>query len=141
MKYKAIVIDDSTIQCLATSVLVKNHPQLEFAGCYSDPYEGIKTIYDNKIDIVFLDVLMEKVDAFELMDNVEIKSAIILNSTWSRFAVKAFEYGVNDFLIKPLPKAKFYRSVEKVIQQIESKKAFEKKIETYLFSETLSNLT
>lgn len=81
MKYSTLVIDDSSIQRLATSVLVKNHPNLELIGSYESPYKGIKAVYDQKVDIVFLDVLMENVDAFELLDNIEINSAIVLNST------------------------------------------------------------
>lgn len=137
MKYSTIVIDDSSIQRLATSVLVKNHPNLELIGSYGNPYEAIKTIYDQKVDIVFLDVLMENVDAFELLDNIEINSAIILNSTWENFAEKAFDYGINDFLMKPMPKKRFDIAIEKIVKQIEQKKV--KQIKTFPFSELLSN--
>ena len=112
MKYTAIVIDDSSIQRLATSFLVKNHPQLQLAGSYSSPYEGIKAIYDMKADIVFLDVLMNDVDAFELLDSIEINAAIVMNSTWEKFAKHAFDYGINDFWTKPMPKKRFNEAVE-----------------------------
>lgn len=137
MKYSTIVIDDSSIQRLATSVLVKNHPNLELIGSYGNPYEAIKVIYDQKVDIVFLDVLMENVDAFELLDNIEINSAIVLNSTWENFAEKAFDYGINDFLMKPMPKKRFDISIDKIVKQIEQKKV--KQIKTFPFSELLSN--
>lgn len=137
MKYSALVIDDSSIQRLATSVLVKNHPNLELIASYENPYNGIKAIYDHKVDIVFLDVLMENVDAFELLDSIEINSAIIMNSTWANFAEKAFEYGINDFLMKPMPKKRFDIAVAKIIKQIEQAKV--KQIKTFPFSELLSN--
>jgi len=137
MKYSTLVIDDSSIQRLATSVLVKNHPNLELIGSYGNPYEAIKVIYDQKVDIVFLDVLMENVDAFELLDNIEINSAIVLNSTWENFAERAFDYGINDFLMKPMPKKRFDIAIDKIIKQIEQKKV--KQIKTFPFSELLSN--
>ena len=139
MKYTAIVIDDSSIQRLATSFLVKNHPQLQLAGSYSSPYEGIKAIYDMKADIVFLDVLMNDVDAFELLDSIEINAAIVMNSTWEKFAKHAFDYGINDFLTKPMPKKRFNEAVEKIITQIEKRKAAQKEIKVYQFSEALSD--
>lgn len=140
MKYTTIVIDDSSIQRLATTFLVKNHPQLEFINSYANPYEGIKAIYDQKVDIVFLDVLMDDVDAFELLDSIEINASIIMNSTWSRFAKPAFDYGISDFISKPISKKRFEHSVHKIITQIEQQRFVQKEKETFQFSELLSDL-
>lgn len=139
MKYTTIVIDDSSIQRLATTFLVKNHPKLEFINAYGNPYDGIKAIYDHKVDIVFLDVLMDDVDAFELMDSIEINATIIMNSTWPKFAKPAFDYGISDFLTKPISKKRFEHSVQKVITQIEQKKSLQQKVETFRYSELLSD--
>nr|WP_298794651.1 response regulator [uncultured Allomuricauda sp.] len=129
MKYTTLVIDDSSIQRLATSILIKNHPDLELVGSHGNPYEGIKAIYDNKVDIVFLDVLMDKVNAFELLDSIEINTAIVMNSTWAEFAKKAFDYGIDDFLMKPMPKKRFDLAVSKIIREIEIKRI--KPVKTY----------
>ncbi|WP_136466307.1 LytR/AlgR family response regulator transcription factor [Flagellimonas onchidii] len=129
MKYSALVIDDSSIQRLATSILIKNHPDLELVGSYGSPYKGIKAIYDHKVDMVFLDVLMDKVNAFELLESIEINTAIIMNSTWAAYAKKAFDYGINDFLMKPMRKTRFERAVSKIIHEIEVKRI--KPVKTY----------
>ncbi|MEM9648032.1 MAG: response regulator [Bacteroidota bacterium] len=136
MKYTVLVIDDSSIQRLATSILVKNHPQLKLLGAYGNPYEGIKAIYDEKPDMVFMDVLMDNVDAFELLDSIEVLPPIILNSTRSKFAVRAFDYGINDFLMKPMPKKRFELAVKKVISYI--RKAQPPFIPTYPYKEAYS---
>ncbi|WP_420601255.1 LytR/AlgR family response regulator transcription factor [Flagellimonas sp.] len=129
MKYTALVIDDSSIQRLATSILIKNHPDLKLIGSHGSPYEGIKAIYDHKVDMVFLDVLMDKVNAFELLDSIEINTAIIMNSTWANFAKKAFDYGIDDFIMKPMRKTRFERAVSKIINEIELKRI--KPVKTY----------
>ncbi|WP_420321874.1 LytR/AlgR family response regulator transcription factor [Flagellimonas sp.] len=129
MKYTALVIDDSSIQRLATSILIKNHPDLKLLGSYGSPYEGIKAIYDHKVDMVFLDVLMDKVNAFELLDSIEINTAIIMNSTWANFAKQAFDYGINDFIMKPIRKTRFEKAVSKIINEIELKRI--KPVKTY----------
>ena len=137
MKYTTIVIDDSSIQRLATTFLAKNHPQLELVSSHANPYDGIKAIYEHKVDIVFLDVLMDNVDAFELMDSIEINAAVIMNSTWPRFAKPAFDYGINDFLTKPISKKRFEQSVTKIIAQIERRRAFQKERAIYQFSDII----
>ncbi|MGX1930808.1 LytR/AlgR family response regulator transcription factor [Flagellimonas sp. 2504JD4-2] len=138
MKYSALVIDDSSIQRLATSILIKNHPDLELVGSFGNPYNGIKAIYDNKVDVVFLDVLMDNVNAFELLDSIEINTAIIMNSTWANFAKKAFDYGINDFIMKPIRKTRFERAVSKIIQEIELKRI--KPIKTYTVLKRFSSI-
>ncbi|WP_339141247.1 LytR/AlgR family response regulator transcription factor [Croceitalea sp. MTPC5] len=138
MKYPTIIIDDSSIQRLATTFLVKNHPKLDLIGAFDNPFEGVKAIYDHKAEIVFLDVLMDKVDAFEILDSIEVNAAIIMNSTWSKFAMPAYDYGINDFLTKPISKKRFEQSVAKIIERLELKKNAERPIKTFPFSEALS---
>lgn len=139
MKYSVIIIDESSVQRLATSILVKNHPKLELIGSYANPYQAMRAIYHQKIDIVILDALMEHEGALELLDNIEINSAIILNSTWSNVAKRAFDYGINDYLMKPMPKKRFVKAIDKIIDQIEQKKM--KPPKTLPNSELLSNFS
>lgn len=140
MKYKTIVIDDSSIQRLTTGCLVKNHPKLELVGEYANPYEGMKVAFDDKIDILFLDVLMGDVNAFDVLDHVEVNCAIIMNSTWERFAKKAFDYGIDDFLTKPISKSRFENAVNKVIKKIKLKKAYQVETPVYFWNTELSEI-
>lgn len=139
MKYSTIIIDDSSIQRLATTFLVKNHPQLQLIDAFENPFEGIKAIYDHKVDLVFLDVLMGETNAFELLDSIEINAAIIMNSTWSKFAMPAYDYGICDFLTKPISKKRFEQSVSKTIEKLELKSFCERTPKTFQFSEALSD--
>lgn len=116
MTYKCIIIDDSSVHRLAISFLIKNHPQLELVGAYEDPYEGIKAIYDQHADIVFLDVLLENVNSFELLDSTEIPATIIMNSSWKEFSQKASEYNIQHFLVKPIQKENFLSTVDKALR-------------------------
>ncbi|MDT0541032.1 MULTISPECIES: LytR/AlgR family response regulator transcription factor [Croceitalea] len=141
MKYTTIVIDDSSIQRLATTFLVKNHVALEHIGSYGNPYEGLRAVVDKKADILFLDVLMDDIDAFELLDSVNLNCAIIMNSTWPRFAVKAFDYGINDFITKPIQKPRFEKSVVKVINQLKGEQSSIRSNKDYLCIDSLSNFS
>lgn len=123
MKYKTIVIDDSSVQRLATSFLVQTNPELEFVGAYKNPFEGIKAIYDHDVDIVLLDVLVDNVNAFELLDAIEINAAVIMNSTWPKFEIPALAYGAIDFLAKPISRVTFNRAIAKAIRNVNMKVA------------------
>ena len=120
MNYKTVIIDDSSVHRLAISFLVKNHPKLQLTGAYSDPYEGIKAIYEHNVDIVFMDILLDDLNAFELLDQIEIPAAIIMNSSWEKFSSKAGQYGLQYFLTKPMQKSDFEAAVKGVLQSLES---------------------
>lgn len=120
MTYKAIVIDDSSVHRLAITFLIKNHPQLEFVGAFADPYEGFEAIKKHKVDIVFLDVLLEDVTAFDVLDEIEIPSKIILNSSWKKFSERAKEYNIARFLMKPMRKDEFEIAVNDVLYSLEA---------------------
>ncbi|MEM8929505.1 MAG: response regulator [Bacteroidota bacterium] len=121
MKYKSIIIDDSSVHRLAISLLIKNHPKLQLVGAYSNPYEGIEAIYKHNADLVFLDILLEDVNGFELLDAIEIPATVILNSSWEKFSSRAEEYGIHHFLVKPMRKHSFENVVHDVITSIKKK--------------------
>ncbi len=118
MSFKTIIIDDSSIQRLATTFLVKNHPHLEFKGDFENPYEGIKAVYEKKADILLFDVLFDDVNSFELLDAIEIPCSIVMNSTWARYEETANQYGIYDFIEKPISKKDFYTKMQKVINRL-----------------------
>ena len=120
MNYKTVIIDDSSVHRLAISFLVRNHPKLQLTGAYSDPYEGIKAIYEHTVDIVFMDILLDDLNAFELLDQIEIPAAIIMNSSWEKFSSKAGQYGLQYFLTKPMQKSDFEAAVKGVLQALKS---------------------
>ena len=122
MTYKCIIIDDSTVHRLAISFLVQNHPKLELVGAFHNPYKGIEAIYQQKADIVFLDILLEDVNSFELLDQIEIPAKIIMNSSWEKYTDKAQEYKVDGFLTKPMQKSEFDIKVDVVLKGFEAKR-------------------
>lgn len=110
-----MIIDDSSVHRLTISLLIKNHPELELVGNYANPYEGIKALYEQKVDFLFLDVLLEDVNSFELLDAIEFPTTIILNSSWKKFAQKAKDYGIQNFLHKPMRKEAFETTMNPLI--------------------------
>ncbi len=124
MTYKTVIIDDSSVQRLATTFLVKNHPRLALIGAYADPYEGIRAVYEKRADILLLDVLIDDTTAFELLDSIEIPATILINSTWEKYKSIALSYGINDFLIKPIPKKQFDTKIDQITLRLMKLEAY-----------------
>ncbi len=139
MTLTAIVIDDSTLQRVATGRLIENHPNLRLMGTYSDPKKGLEAVNKFQPDVLFLDIEMPGLGGFEVLELLECDCQVILNSTRSQFALHAFQYDqVKDFLVKPMNKPRFEKSVEKAIKNVTVEKVARPAMGQFVWMESLS---
>ena len=117
MPIRTVVIDDSPLMRISTCLLVKNHPELILVGSYNSPLEAFEKMGELNPELLFLDVEMPKMDGFEFLDKLKRKISVIMNSTAPIFAARAFDYNVSGFLMKPMLKQIFEKSVAKVVHK------------------------
>ena len=117
MTLKAIIIDDSPLQQLATSKLINDNPNLKLTGIFDNPKTGLEAIKSFRPDVVFLDVEMPGMSGFEVLESLDHECQVILNSTRSEFAFKAFRYDhVKDYVTKPMKRERFEMAVERAMK-------------------------
>ena len=110
------VIDDDLI----TQELIKH--TFEETGAYiftfSDGDEFLANIDLNEYDLAFLDLIMPKVDGFEVLQALQARSVsypiIVLSAVNQRETIiKAIQMGVKSYLVKPLRSEDiFMKSIE-----------------------------
>lgn len=110
---RCLIIDDEK----AAIEVIKHHvhktPFLELVGCLNNAIEGIKMVNDNKVDLVFLDIRMPKMNGLEFAKSVNGRTRIILTSAHSQYAYEGFELDVIDYLLKPVEYSRFVKAVNK----------------------------
>ncbi|MEP3210540.1 MAG: LytTR family DNA-binding domain-containing protein [Maribacter sp.] len=114
-KLRTIVVDDSSLQRMAVSKLINDHPDLDLVAEYNNGIEAYKNVEQNQIDLIFLDVEMPILDGFEFIESLSNIPQIILITAKPDYAMKAFEYDVTDYLLKPITKLRFDASVKKAL--------------------------
>ncbi|MBT5577954.1 MAG: response regulator [Porticoccaceae bacterium] len=117
---KVLVIDDSnTIRRTAKTLLVK-------AGCdvatASDGFDSLAKIVDIKPDIIFIDIMMPRLDGYQtcalIKNNAEFKSTpvIMLSSKDGLFdKAKGRVVGADDYLTKPFGRAELLDALERYV--------------------------
>jgi DNA-binding response OmpR family regulator len=111
----AVVDDDFIIQ-----ELVKNAFRKAGAGvtAFSDGGEYLAAVSGENFDLVFLDLMMPKVDGFAVLDTLrdrDLKPPVIVLSAVTRrdSVIRAFQMGAKSYLTKPLkPDAIFRKAME-----------------------------
>ncbi|WP_373519788.1 LytR/AlgR family response regulator transcription factor [Pricia sp.] len=112
---KTIVIDDSKLQRTAISELVRKHQKLELTADYHNGIEARIAMKENPVDLVFLDIEMPIISGFDFIESLQERPQIILVTGKADYAMKAFDYDVTDYLLKPITAERFSTSVKKAL--------------------------
>jgi len=115
MLLRTILIDDEQPARDVVRHYLKDFPEIEILGEFSDGFSGLKAIQDLKPDLVFLDVQMPKLTGLELLDLLDQPPLIIFSTAYDQYAIKAFEMNAIDYLLKPYSKERFTQAVQKAI--------------------------
>ena len=108
-----IVEDEIMAQKSLTRVLTQNFPDMEIIGYTSSVKGTVEWLRnpDNVADIIFMDVELSDGECFEIFRQIEIKAKVIMTTAYDSYALKAFEAGSIDYLLKPVDLSALKRAV------------------------------
>ena len=95
---------------------------LSLVGTYSDS-ESLKgqLLKKHDIDLIFLDVDTPDLDFLDFIKSFDNQANIIIVSSDDKYALKAFEFNIVDYLLKPLTYSRFYKAIDKATRYYASK--------------------
>lgn len=108
-----IVEDEIMAQKSLTRVLMQNFSDIEIVG-YTDSIKNtVNWLKDsgNFVDVIFMDVELADGTCFEIFRQVDVKAKVIMTTAYDSYALKAFEAGSIDYLLKPVDAAALKRAV------------------------------
>lgn len=112
---KVLIIDDEPLACELIQEYLQPFENLEVIGFCHDGFSGLKTIQDQKPDLLFLDVQMPKINGFEMLELIEEPPALIFSTAFDQYALEAFEANAIDYLLKPYSKERFEKAIAKFL--------------------------
>jgi two-component system, LytTR family, response regulator len=112
---KAIAIDDEENALGIIKTYGEKLPWFQLLAQFTDPIEGLKYLMEhNGIDLVFLDIQMNRLNGLDLAKSIPQSTKIVLTTAYSDYALQGFELDVADYLLKPFSFERFERSIQKV---------------------------
>ena len=112
-KYNVLIVDD---EFLARKLLTEYVSKIDFLNLVdtcADATKAMEMLNKEQIDILLLDIQISGMEMLKLF-NVN-KSAVILTTAYSEYAVDAFSLGVIDYLLKPFDYARFVQAINKAV--------------------------
>ncbi len=123
---KILVVDDEPRFCHSMKTLLSSR-DYDVKTCFNGS-DALQFLTDETFDLVLLDVFMEDMDGFQVIENkisrkIDTPVIIMTGRSSSDTAVKALRMGAIDYLKKPFETREMFSSVKNILNQ----RALEKK--------------
>lgn len=114
MAMKVLIVEDEIMaQKSLIRILTQNFADMEIVGTTGSVKGTVSWLNDpaNKADVIFMDVELSDGECFEIFRQTEVKSKVIMTTAYDTYAIKAFEAGSIDYLLKPIDPTALKRAV------------------------------
>lgn len=115
-----LVVDDYMIIRKLITEILKKHKNVKKIFIAENGQEAKKILDSEEVDMILLDLLMPKVNGFEVLDYIEEKEynnmPIIVFSTDETQKFLALEKGAHEFLHKPVSEKQLIKTIEKYVK-------------------------
>lgn len=108
-----IIVDDEFPALELLEDNIRQVPFLNLVGSARSVTEAMQLLNLHNIDLIFLDIQMPGLTGLDFLRNMINRPLVILVTAFQEYALDGFELDVVDYLIKPVPFARFLKAVQK----------------------------
>ena len=113
---KCIIIDDEPAAHYVLANYISQNASLELVFQGYNGVEALEYLKNNDIDLMFLDIDMPEISGIEMLQKLAKPPSTILTTAYSEFALESYEYGVLDYLLKPIYYPRFVKAVDRFFE-------------------------
>jgi DNA-binding LytR/AlgR family response regulator len=116
MKLNCLIIDDEPV---ARKGLEEHVHEIDFLHLVASCEDAIKAsayLNDQKIDLMYLDIHMPKVNGIDFLKTLKNPPLTILTTAYSNYALEGYTLDVIDYLVKPITFERFLKASQKALE-------------------------
>ncbi|AZB10769.1 DNA-binding response regulator [Chryseobacterium sp. G0162] len=117
-----IIVDDEPLAARLLENHISKIDHLKLAGKAENALEAYKLLQNQAIDLMFLDIQMPHFNGIDFLKSLSQKPKTIFTTAYRDFAIEGFELEAVDYLLKPITFERFFKSVERVLRNINDSK-------------------
>lgn len=95
--------------------------ELKMEGWSRNGQDAYSKLCEKEYDLLFLDINMPLMTGIEVLEKLTNPPYVIFTTAYDAFAIKAFEFGAVDYLLKPFTQERFNNAVDKALSVIRNK--------------------
>ena len=111
---KVLIVEDEIMaQKSLIRVLAQHFPDMSVVATTTSVKGTVDFLKspENNVDVIFMDVELSDGVCFEIFRQVDVKAKVIMTTAYDSYALKAFEAGTVDYLLKPVDSDALERAV------------------------------
>jgi two-component system, LytTR family, response regulator len=117
---RVLIVDDEPLARSNLTVLLKQELDVEIVGECGSGITAVEAIRHLRPDLVFLDVQMPEGDGFDVIElaGSDLPTAVIFVTAYDEYALRAFDAGAIDYLLKPFDNERFRLALGRAKEKI-----------------------
>jgi two-component system, LytTR family, response regulator len=108
-----VIVDDEPLAREGINTYVREIDFLRLAGTCENAIELMKVMDQQKVDLIFLDIQMPKMNGMDFLKIMKDPPIVIITSAYPSYALESFQLNVLDYLLKPITFDRFCQAAKK----------------------------
>ena len=119
-RIRAVIVDDEPLSRSNITTLLRRDPEIEILRECSSGAQALAELRRSSPDLVFLDVEMPECDGFDVLEMLggDAPPAVVFVTAYDKYALRAFEAGALDYLLKPFDDIRFDRALQRAKEKV-----------------------
>lgn len=133
-KISTLIADDEKLARSNLTILLRRDSEIEIVSECGSGAEALSQIRSKRPDLVFLDVQMPECDGFDVLELLggEQPPALVFVTAYDQYALRAFEAGALDYLLKPFSNARFAKALDRAKERVRLGKDRSRKVDRFV---------
>jgi two-component system LytT family response regulator len=117
---RALVVDDEPLARSSVRLLLARDADVHVVGECGSGEEAVAAVRALRPELAFLDVQMPGLDGFDVLEQLGAVAppAIVFVTAFDQYALRAFDAGALDYLLKPFDDARFAQALARAKERL-----------------------
>lgn len=116
MKLKCVIVDDEPLAADLLKSYALQTPFLQLLGTYNSAIDALSVINEQKVDLIFLDINMPKINGVEFSKTLPSAIKVIFTTAYDQYAIDGFKVNALDYLLKPISYGDFLQAANRALE-------------------------
>lgn len=117
IKLRCLAVDDEPMALEKLKNYIERIPYLELAGLCEGPYDAMKILSSEKVDVMFIDINMPDVNGLDFVKALVDPPLVVFTTAYAEYAIDSYKVDAVDYLLKPFSFLDFQRAAGRVQKQ------------------------
>jgi len=121
MTLRALIVDDEAPARANLNALLRRHADIQLLAECDSGAAALEAVRTLRPDLLFLDIQMPECDGFDVLEMLggEIPPAVVFVTAYDQCALRAFDVGALDYLLKPYSDERFNTALARARERLQ----------------------